>query len=203
MEISADYPGYWARKVEGTSADIAIFFAGSTGSQSPENKGDGFNKPKYLGEALADCLNCHLATIKPENKITFSTASLKIQLPAYHIRLTTKYNLSTFLSKKLMPMPKNVYLQVIRIGNMIWITTPCDFSGEYAKQIKNSLSAEGYNSNITSFNGSYVGYIVPGRYFYLNDYESKLMGWFGPDMGEYTMDLIRQMLRVVTTSNNI
>ncbi len=96
-----------------------------------------------------------------------------------------------------MPLPENVYLQALRIGNMVWISTPCDFSGEYALQIKNSLAAKGFKSNVTSFNGSYVGYIIPGRYFYLDEYESKLMGWFGPNMGEYTIDLIRRITDIV------
>ena len=203
MEISADYPGYWERKIEGTSADLALFFAGSIGSQSPVGKGDGFDKAKFIGEALADSLNVHLPQVVLNDKITFSFVSLKVQLPEYHIRLTTKINLSSFLSKKLMPPPENVYLQAIRLGNMVWITTPGDFSGEYALQIKNALATKGFNSNVTSFNGSYVGYIVPGRYFYLNEYESKLMGWFGPNMGEYTVDLIRQISKIVTNTDNL
>ena len=102
-----------------------------------------------------------------------------------------------------MPLPGNVYLQALRIGNMVWITAPSDFSGEYALQIKHTLAAQGFNANISSFNGSYVGYIIPGRYFYLDEYESKLMGWFGPNMGEYTMDLIRQISEIVTKTEKI
>ncbi len=197
MEISADYPGYWERKMEKTSANVAIFFAGSVGSQSPTGEGNGFEKPKLIGEALADSLNIHLPQAVLNNTITFSTLSLKLQLPEYHMRATTKINLTTWLSKKLMPFPENAYLQTLRIGNLIWITTPCDFSGEYALQIKNALAAKGFNANVSSFNGSYVGYIIPGRYFYLDEYESKLMGWFGPDMGEYTVDLIHRMTEIV------
>lgn len=203
LEISADYPGYWERKIEATSADLALFFAGSVGSQSPVGKGDGFEKPKFIGEALADSLNKHLPLVVLNDKIIFSTVSLKVQLPPYHIRFSNKISLSTFLSKKLMPFPENVYLQALRIGNMIWITTPCDFSGEYALQLKNSLAAKGFMASVSSFNGSYVGYIVPGRYFYYDQYESKLMGWFGPNMGEYTMDLIRRISKIVTHTENI
>ena len=126
-----------------------------------------------------------------------------MQLPEYNIRLTANINLATSLSKKLLPLSENVYLQGVRIGDMIWITTPSDFSGEYALQLKNSLSAYGFNANVTSFNGSYVGYIVPGRYFYVDEYEPKVMGWFGPNMGEYTMDVIRQVSRIITNSDNI
>jgi len=102
-----------------------------------------------------------------------------------------------------MPFPENVYLQALRVGNLLWITAPADFSGEYALQIKNSLASKGFNVMVTSFNGSYVGYIVPGRYFYFDQYESKLMGWFGSNMGEYTMDLIRRISKIVTHTENI
>jgi len=198
MEISADYPGYWQRKIEATSADLALFFAGSMGSQSPVGDGEGFGKPESIGEALADSLIIRLKQITLMERPVFSALSLKISLPEYHIRLTSKTSLSSFLSEKLMPGPENVYLQAVRIDNMVWITTPSDFSGEYALQIKNSLSAKGFNANVTSFNGNYVGYIIPGRYFFMNEYESKLMGWFGPNMGDYTVDLIGRLVNIVT-----
>lgn len=197
MEVSADYPGYWERKIEQSSADLALFCGGSMGSQSPSGEGKGFDKPKLLGESLADSLNAHLGGLVLNNKIVLSAISLKMFLPEYHIRLTTGINLTSYLSKKLMPLPENVYLQALRIGNLIWITAPCDFSGEYALQIKNALAAKGFSANVTSFNGSYVGYIIPGRYFYLDEYESKLMGWFGPNMGEYTVDLIHRMTDII------
>jgi neutral ceramidase len=202
MEISADYPGYWERSIEKTTAALAIFCAGSMGSQSPVGTGSGFEKPKIIGEALADSLIQYLKNIKLRDKIIFSAVSLKMALPEYNMRLTTKINLSSFLSRKLIPPPRNVYLQAARIGDLIWITTPSDFSGEYALQIKNSLTVKGFRSNITSFNGNYVGYIIPGRYFYLDEYESKMMGLFGPNMGDYTVDLIGRLVKTVTKNQN-
>jgi neutral ceramidase len=203
MQISADYPGYWERKMEQTSADYALFFAGSVGSQSPNGEGDGFDRPKFIGEALADSLNKRLPGVTLKDTVKFSALSLRMNLPEYHIRLTTNINLATALSNSLLPNSGKVYLQVVRMGDMLWITTPCDFSGEFALQLKNSLSTCGYQANVTSFNGGYTGYIVPGKYFYLDEYEPKLMGWFGPNMGEYTMELIRQLSRVITKTNNI
>lgn len=202
-EISADYPGYWAREIENTTADYALFFAGSVGSQSPSGEGDGFDKAKYIGEALADSLNARLPGVELTDMATFSFLSLKMQLPEYNIRITATTNLATVLSEKLLPVQENVYLQAVRIGNMVWITTPADFSGEYALQLKNSLATYGFRANVTSFNGGYVGYIVPGRYFYLDEYEPKVMGWYGPNMGEYTMDMLRQLARAMTHADNI
>ena len=203
MEFSSDYPGYWERKVENGYADIALFFAGSVGSQSAVGKGDGFERSRFIGESMADSLITRLPNVKLNKTITLSSVSLKVQLPEFHVRITTKINLSSWLSSKLMPLPQNVYFQTLRIGNMLWITAPCDFSGEYALQIKNSLQAKGFSSFVTSFNGSYIGYVVPGRYFYKDSYESKLMGWFGPNMGDYAMDLIGQISKIVITPENI
>jgi neutral ceramidase len=197
MEISADYPGYWERRVEKSTKGLALFCAGSVGSQSPAGEGSGFERSKLIGEALADSLILHLKETRLIHKAPFSAMSLKISLPDYHLRITTKINLASFLSRKLMPSPENVYLQVARIGDMIWITTPSDFSGEYALQIKNALAVNGFRANVASFNGNYVGYIIPAKYFYLDEYESRLMGWFGPNMGEYTVDLIGRMTKIV------
>jgi hypothetical protein len=199
MEISGDYPGYWQRKMEATSVDLAVFLAGSVGSQSQVGEGKEFERPRMIGEALADSLNRYLPATKLESAISLSAVSIKLPLPEFHIRISDHRNLTTAVSDKLMPFPMNPYLQAIRIGQFVWISTPADFSGEYAVQIKNNLAVRGFQANISSFNGSYVGYIIPGRYFYMDEYESKTMGWFGPNMGEYTMDVIRRITDLVTT----
>jgi hypothetical protein len=85
---------------------------------------------------------------------------------------------------------------------MLWITTPGDFSGEYALLVKNSLAAQGFKANVTSFNGNYIGYIIPGKYYYIDEYEPKLMGWFGPNMGDYTMEIIHRMTDIVSKPVN-
>jgi len=202
MEVSADYPGYWARYLEGSFTDFALFFAGSMGSQSPISKGEGFNKASYLGEELAKRLVNTIDTSSLSNEILLTSISLELPLPPYRFRLTTKRTLTTWLTKKLMPYPDNAVIQAIRLNNTIWISTPADFSGEYAVQVQDRLSAQGFESNITSFNGSYLGYIIPGRYFYLDKYEPKTMGWYGPWMGDYTMDLIRQLTNTITETEH-
>jgi Txe/YoeB family toxin of Txe-Axe toxin-antitoxin module len=124
MEISGDYPGYWQRRIEGSSADLALFMAGSIGRQSPVGDGEQFDRAKYIGESLADSVNVHLGEVVLNDKPVLSFVSTLIELPDYHIRITPKINLSTFWSKRLMAQPENVYLQAIRIDDMVWITTP-------------------------------------------------------------------------------
>jgi hypothetical protein len=193
MEISADYPGYWQRKMEAASVNLAVFIGGSVGSQSPAVEGNGFEKPRSIGEALADSLTKYLPRTNLTGSLKLSPVSVKLPLPEFHIRISKNRGLSSFFSDKLMATPQNPYIQAIRIGQMVWISTPCDFSGEYAVQIKNNLAAKGFLANVSSFNGSYLGYIIPGRYFFMDEYEAQTMGWFGPNMGEYTMDVIRRV----------
>jgi hypothetical protein len=197
MEFSGDYPGYWERKMEANSYDVALFCGGSIGSQSPSGKGKAFESSQYVGESLADSMIRKLPMAAYQETAAFSTTTLRVGMPEYHLRLTTKINLATWLSNKLMPEPKNVFFQAVRIGQLIWISAPSDFSGEYALQIKDALAAKGFSAVVSSFNGSYIGYIVPGRYFYMDEYEPKLMGWFGPTMGDYSMDLIRHLTEIV------
>ena len=195
--ISADYPGYWERKMENTEADIALFCGGSMGSQSPVCKGNDFECAKYIGESLADSISLTLKGVKLYDKTGISSLSLPILLPEYHMRLTANINLTSGLSKRLMPLPEDVYLQALRINDLIWFFTPGDFSGESALMIKNLLAGEGYQAIISGYNGSYVGYIIPSEYFYLDHYESKSMSWFGPTMGDYMMDIIGQITNVI------
>jgi len=197
MDFSADYPGYWERKMEADSFDVALFSAGALGSQSPSGKGKAFESSKYIGESLADSLMVRLPSATYQETTPFASATLRVSMPEYHLRLTTRINMATWLSNKLMPEPRNVYFQAVRIGKIIWISAPSDFSGELALEIKNRLAANGYDAVVSSFNGSYVGYIVPSGYFYMDEYESKLMGWFGPTMGDYSMYLIRQLTDIV------
>lgn len=196
MEISADYPGYWQRKMEASSVNLAVFMAGSVGSQSPAVEGNGFEKPCKLGEALADSLNKYLPETTLAGSIKLSPVSVKLPIPEFHIRISKNRGLSTGISDKLMKTPQNPYIQAIRIGQMVWVSAPSDFSGEYAVQIKNNLAAAGFLANVSSFNGSYMGYIIPGRYFFIDGYEPQTMGWFGPNMGEYAMDVIRRVTNI-------
>jgi Neutral/alkaline non-lysosomal ceramidase, N-terminal len=199
--ISADYPGYWQQKMESTGFDMAMFCGGSMGGQSPVGQGLEFENAKYIGEALADSLSFHMKEVTTSGKLTLSALSLKISLPKYHMRLTRNINLSSGLSKRLMPLPQNVYLQAIQINNLVWVFTPGDFSGELALSVKKLLAGKGYQAMVSGYNGSYIGYIIPSKYFYLDYSEPKSMGWFGPTMGDYTIDLIERMVNTLIWQN--
>ncbi len=194
MQFSADYPGYWQRKLESTGIDMAVFFAGSVGSHSPHSEGEKFEKSKYIGEALADSVLKYMDNAELKDSIGLSFMTLGMDLPEFHIRVSDGLRLNPRLAGKLFPPIGDVFLQAAKIGDLIWVSTPADFSGEMALDYKNAMNKEGYRALATSFNGAYVGYIIPGKYYHLNEYESRLMSWYGPNMGPYTHEMIRRMM---------
>lgn len=190
LAFSGDYPGYWERKLEEETVDLAVFFAGTVGSHSYRSKGDDFERAQYIGEALADSVRAYVPHILFQDSVSFAAFSAPIQIPELQIRLGEETHLRTYLGRRLMPGTDRPSIQGMKIDNFIWMTLPCELSGEYAIDLKNALAQQGYHSVFSSFNGAYLGYIVPAKYYHYDHYESKLMGWYGPSMGDYLMELL-------------
>jgi len=194
MQLSADYPGYWQRKLENQGIHMALFFAGSVGSHSARSKGEEFEEARYIGEALADSVLKFMDSVELRDRIELSFLTLGMELPEFHIRISDGLRLNPALGGKLFPPIGEVCFQAARIDNLIWVTAPADFSGELALAIKREMHMQGYRALVSSFNGAYVGYIIPGKYYHLNAYESRLMSWFGPNMGPYSHEMICRMI---------
>ncbi len=195
LEISGDYPGYWERKMEKNFANYAIFCAGAMGSQGPAGvDAEGFERARKMGEALGDIVLKSALTTPMKDKVVFSAITMKLNTPEFNM---SKELVDGLFAGRQPPAPEGQTLQAFRLNDMVWISTPADFSGEIALQIKNGLYRKGFNANVTGFNGGYLGYIVPSKYYFRDHYETKTMGWFGPNMGDYTTDLIRQIADIV------
>jgi neutral ceramidase len=193
MEFSADYPGCWERAIEQATGGVAVFLAGGVGSHSPVTGGRGFAGTEQMGQALAKAVLEHLSQTPLTNSVTFGIIGLDVTLPPFNARLTDGIRLRPWLAEKLLPAKGQTFLQVFRIDNSLWVSTPCDFSGELALGIKDFLRARGSDAAITSFNGDYIGYVIPSRYYHLNGYEPRLMSFFGPNVPDYFDELIRNM----------
>ncbi len=189
-EFSGDYPGYFQRSLEAKGIDLAMFFAGTVGSHSNKGKGEKFQKSQYIGETLADSAQVFLNKMQYDSVTTLTAITTEIEIPdlqAFYV--SDRLRLSPWAGGKLMAPMKSIYLQGVTLNDMVWIAMPYELSGEYGLDLKNALEVVGYNSALTSFNGQYLGYIVPQKYYYYNNYESRLMGWYGPSMGDYLMEL--------------
>lgn len=199
--LSGDYPGCWERALEEEGYSVAVFCGGSMANQSPYGSGKVFESAEYIGGSLADSVIKNSEDDFKNEIIEHSSISLKIDLPAYHMRMSKNRNFSSGLSRKMMPRPENVFLQALRINNLIWFFTPGDFSGESALMLKKIIHGKGFQTAVSGYNGSYIGYILPGKYFWLRHYETRTMSWFGPYLGDYMTDLMEQMSNILTHFN--
>lgn len=193
MEFSGDYPGYWQRAVEQATGGLAVFLAGAVGSHGPVPGRKSFEGAERMGQALATELLEQLPTTHLTNSITLGVLGLEVGLPALHVRLTDGLRLRPWISRKLLPVAGDSFVQGVRMGSNVWLSTPCDFSGELALEIKDLLRARHFDGVITSFNGDYVGYVIPSRYYHMSGYEPRVMSFYGPNVPEYLDELLRKI----------
>ena len=200
MDFSADYPGCWERTVEQATGGLAVFLAGGVGSQSPVPPVRGLEGAEQMGQALARMLIERLPQTPLTNSVTFGMIGLDVTMPPLNVRLSNGVRIRPWLAGRLVPAKSHSFLQVFRIDDSVWISTPCDFSGELGLGIKDFLRVRGSDAAITSFNGDYVGYVIPSRYYHLNGYEPRLMSFFGPNVPDYFDELIRSMALTLVTN---
>ena len=193
MEFSADYPGYWQRAVEQANGGLAVFLAGGIGSHSPVPPQHGFAGAEQMGLLLARKLLAQLTQLPLTNSTAFGILGLPVSLPPTNVRLSDGFRLRPWLARQLLPVRQMTFLQAFRLGDSIWVSTPCDFSGELALGIKDYLRPRSINAVITSFNGDYIGYVIPPRYYHLDGYEPRTMSFFGPNVPDFFDDIIRSM----------
>jgi hypothetical protein len=191
--LSADYPGYWSGKIEKEQGIMAMFCGGAMAGQSPVGKGSYYESAAFIGESLADSVLSKFQDLPLTNKALMTSMSIQMDLPEYRVRLTKNLTLPGWLSRGLMPAPVKVHLQAFRLNDLIWYFTPGDFSGESAHLLHEILAHKGIRSVVSGYNGSYIGYIIPGKYFWLDHYEARSMSWFGPTLGDYMFDLMNRM----------
>jgi hypothetical protein len=201
MEFSGDYPGAWQRGAEeALDNGFAMFLAGAVGSHSPVAPKQGLAGPEGMAKGLSDALSQALPQVQMTNFVELSAAGIDLHLPPLHVRLSDGVRLRPWLAKRLVPAPERSFVQALRVNGFVWISTPCDFSGELALGVKDHLRARGFDGAVTSFNGDYIGYVIPAKYYHLGGYEPRTMSFYGPNTADYLGAWIRQLTARVTAS---
>lgn len=199
LAFSGDYPGQWRMRLEESGIDYALFFSGSVGSHSVDAASKSENRMRQIGYALADSVLRHSVHIPMKDSIELASISFPIDLPKLQVRISKSLALDPFITRRLFPPIGNVHLQAMRLDRLIWATVPADFSGELAIDLKNEMHRHGYHGLISSFNGGYVGYILPAKYYHYDQYEARTMSWFGPGLNPYVDEMLRRSMNFVAS----
>jgi hypothetical protein len=194
MELSGDWPSALRdsvkRKIPGL---FFCFSAGAVGSMGPVKKHqDKWHQVDYMAKGVAYKILADTTVVVKSESLQLGMWHVPLHLREPSLRVNDFLVLRPWLFYKIFGKEKN-YINMLKIGDVTFCGTPCDFSGELNSKIVKSVS--GKNIVITSFNGSYIGYITSPNWYELNAYETRTMGWFGHDTGIYFLDIFNRLFK--------
>jgi neutral ceramidase len=192
--LSRDYPGMLVDSLEKDRYNFAMYMAGAVGSMGPIEKGkDDFDEVKNQAYGVQQAILSE-KSVKAEAKgAILEAVTLPLPLRQPTPRLTMNIVLRPWAFKKAFG-EYPVYIKALRIGNMLMVGMPCDFSGELVAGLDAYAKTKGLNLIVTSFNGGYIGYITHDKYFDRDLYETKTMNWYGPYNGAYLQEVIKDII---------
>jgi hypothetical protein len=204
MEYSADYPGVWQRELEREPQTMAVFLGGAVGSHGPRPGASGWDGVERLGRGLAELSRPAVTALRLTNRVVFGLSSLSLPLPELQARLSDGIRLRLWAARRLLPVADTAMVQALRLGDAVWLSTPCDFSGELVLDLKAGLSQTSAQTirtlAVTSFNGDYVGYVIPAEYYHLGGYEPRTMSFFGPQLPGYLSAALRGLCELASAA---
>lgn len=198
LSLSRDFPGVLVDSLEKNSADFAMYLAGTVGSMGPIEKGK-TDFDEVNNQALGV-----LHQLLSENE--FESLSENPSILSFQLPIPLR-KASPRISKNLALRPwvfnwlfgkSPAYAKVLKIGNNLLVGLPCDFSGELMEELDAYATMKGLNLIITSFNGTYAGYITADEHFDFEAYETITMNWFGPYNGNYFSEIVKDIIDKVT-----
>ena len=194
MVLSRDYPGALVDSLENGRYNFAMYMAGAVGSMGPMEKGaDDFDEIKNQAYGVQKAILSSDTLIESKNASILQAITVPLPLRDPSPRLTMDIVLRSWAFKKAFG-DYPVYVKALRVGNILMVGMPCDFSGELVAGLDAYAKTKGLNLMVTSFNGGYIGYITHDKYFDRNLYETKTMSWYGPYNGAYLQEVIKDII---------
>ncbi len=195
MNLSADWCGLFMKQLnESGKMNFASFSAGAVGSMGPfEFTKEQEAEAKYMADGVAKIVLQNFDSIKTESVSTMNMIHLPLYLREPNLRVTENIVVRPWLFKKLFGDEKT-FINTFQIGNIFFAGMPCDFSGELVNEIDSAADIKNLKLIVTSFNGGYIGYITDSRRYFLNTYETRVMGWFGNNNGDYLSEVVVRLM---------
>ncbi len=195
MGLSGDYPFYLTRYLE-EEFEFAMFAAGAVGSHKPVPNG---NQPKQIqsyARNLEATVEDTLIVSKPVQAPNFSWNYFPLALPEANYRISDNIRLRPWVFNGLFG-DTNAHFDLVRIGNTLLLASSGEISGVFYKKWEKMARSKDLDLIITTFNGGYMGYITPDKYYNRNYHEVRDMNWYGPYSGSYFDAIISKILESI------
>ncbi len=192
--VSGDYPGAVQRGLRQATGADALFAIGAVGSIS--HAAPRTTDPAALDRAAAPIIQALLSAAADDEPWATEAALgswiVTVDLPRVQPRVWGPLALSPVAGS--LVHGRRTQVQAARIGEVVLLGLPADFSGELAGELEAAGRAAGLTVLVTSFNGDYIGYALPRRHWDSGHYEARTMSFFGPWCGEYLSGVSREIL---------
>jgi len=205
VTLSADYPGELEAALERESRTEAFFLAGAVGSMGPtlERGVEPEVRSRKLGDDLAGRLLPALRRATPVRPGDVASAGAGFSMPPLQVRIGRRLRWSPLIVRW-SGIDEQAWLSLVRIGGLVLMGAPGDLSGEVALPIRRRAAQRGVTMWTLSFNGAYVGYLSPDRYYLasprtrIERYELYTMSWCGPQQEAFLTRLIEDGLEALS-----
>lgn len=194
-QLSGDYPAaYHTALAADSSLAFTAFAAGAVASMGYNVPRDTVDKAGYMGRNLAQATSALMArTATADSTLHLRSFRIPLALRPPQLKISQNLAMRSWLFRATVgEYPAE--LSVLQLNNLLWVGTPCDFSGELAMPLYAYAREQGLRLVITSFNGGYIGYVPKDDWYDLEKYETRTMAWYGHDNGAYFSELIRHLI---------
>lgn len=193
MGLSGDYPQYLVNYLEEDNVDFAMFAAGTVGSQGPVVGGNDISSVKQYAYKLDSLLEQPEMQHEPIKGTNLQSARLPLTLREPHYRISNNIRLRPWVFDAAFG-ETNAHFDIVRIGNVLMVSSSGEISGVFYKEWEKKAADRGLKLIITTFNGGYIGYITPDKYYNHHYHEVRDMNWFGPYNGAYFDEIISRII---------
>jgi neutral ceramidase len=193
IELSRDYPGMLVDALELKDYSFAMFMAGSVGSQKGSSPSDNWDCVEWMARCISQSFLEHRDALKAMTDSSLFMRRIPFALSDPQVKIAKDWKLRSWLFRSAFG-EYDSFLTVLRIGDLVMLGTPCDFSGEFDAPLDSLARSKGLRAMVTSFNGGYIGYVTPGKYYDVNHYETRLMNWYAPGTGNYMEKCLERLI---------
>lgn len=199
LELSRDYPGMIVDTLEARDYTFAMFMAGGVGSHTGAAPAKGWSCMAWMANEISTEFFSKRHTLKEMQDTTLFMAKVPLALSDPQVKLSQDWKVRSWVFRAAFG-EYDAFLTVLRIGDLVMMGTPCDFSGEFSAALDSLAAQRGYHSMVTSFNGGYIGYLTPEKYYDVDHYETQLMNWYARGTGDYVRESLEILMTGVTES---
>jgi hypothetical protein len=200
LELSRDYPGKLVDDLERDGYTFTMFMAGAVGSHRADPPKFGWQCVDWMAEHLSNRYQQSSDQLKKVEDSTIAMVHLPLPLGDPQVKITENLKVRSWMfTRAFGEYP--TYINALRLGDILLLGTPCDYSGEFSQSLDSLAIANNVSVMVTSFNGGYVGYLTPCPYYDIDHYETRLMNWYPPGTGEYLNESLSRLITILGNSD--